>query len=158
MNGNHCDWPFFLSKSDCREHSCTQSKFRIQNLGNKGISSSAVRVKFTSGKKKKRKCWWIQELGETYLCSWTRQTFKSKKVNSCWQVWIFWKARGITQHMRQSQWTPVIFGYWWEDTLSRVHDGKVRDAGPPRLCFHTCTLVVHIDHNKSTTPTGKVMA
>lgn len=67
MNGNPCGWPFVLSKSDCREHGCPQSKFRKHNLRNKGINSSAVTVKFTSGNKKKIKCWWIQELGETCL-------------------------------------------------------------------------------------------
>ena len=53
----------FLSKSDCREHDSPQSKFRKHNLGNKGISTSAVRVKVTS-EKKPQKFWWIQELGK----------------------------------------------------------------------------------------------
>lgn len=75
MKRNHHGWPFFKQEL-LREYDSPQSKFRKHNLGNKGISTSAVVVKITSEKKnqktktkntkpkKTQKFWWIQEPGK----------------------------------------------------------------------------------------------
>lgn len=53
MKRNHHGWPFFKQEL-LREYDSPQSKFRKHNLGNKGISTSAVVVKITSEKKNKK--------------------------------------------------------------------------------------------------------